>query len=479
MRDLHAYARQAAARAGCDPDLFERQIQQESAFDPEAYNASSGATGIAQIVTRFHPDVDPHDPIASLDYAARWMARLRDQLGSYRKALAAYNWGPGNVSRWDGSREDLPAETRHYLDVILGPGWPEPSGASAGGSDGSNGQPGDSRADGGEVASMLGLRVARVDPDRLNLRARPGRSAAVIDRLAEGTILEPLGPALVVDDLTWLLAREPGGSEGWAATSFLDLIAVPRRREPTAPDSPPEPPHREPDKGGARFTVTTDGVRLRERPGTGADVPVLSLLHGGEIVDDDGDESAMADGFSWRRVRSDGHVGWIAEPFISPLATGRRHFDATTPTELQVQDWTCSIRSTMWLLKSIGVGVTPADAQDAMSPAYVSSEVGLLDASGAGIVQVLRDVWGVTAYNRAPASFDEVTGWAGRCPVALGGRNWSHWTAVRGTRTNEAGETVLALANPGGTGPRFGQQTLNRQQFADLGWFSAVVVPVD
>jgi hypothetical protein len=144
-----------------------------------------------------------------------------------------------------------------------------------------------------------------------------------------------------------------------------------------------------------------------------------------------------------------------------------------------VQDWTCSIRSTMWLLKSIGIAVTPAEAQNAMAPAYVNPDVGLLDASGAGIVTVLREAWGVTAFNRAPVSFDEVAGWAGRRPVAIGGRAWGHWTAVRGTATDTACETVLVLANPGGTGPRYGQQTLNRQQFADLGWFSAVVVPLD
>lgn len=126
MADLRAYARQAAQRAGIDPDLFERQIQQESGFNPQAFNAGSGASGVAQIIARFHPGVDPWNPEASLDYAASWMAKLRQQYGSYRKALAAYNWGPGNVAGWDGRRETLPAETRHYLDVILGPGWPEP-----------------------------------------------------------------------------------------------------------------------------------------------------------------------------------------------------------------------------------------------------------------------------------------------------------------------------------------------------------------
>lgn len=124
---LRPYARQTAVRAGIPPDHFERQIQQESGFDPAAFNAGSGATGIAQIIARFHPEVDPTDPIASLDYAADWMAKLWRQYGSYGRALAAYNWGPGNVAGWDGSRGGLPAETRHYLDVILGDGWPEPT----------------------------------------------------------------------------------------------------------------------------------------------------------------------------------------------------------------------------------------------------------------------------------------------------------------------------------------------------------------
>jgi len=137
MPDLRAYARDAATRAGTDPDTFVRQIQQESGFNPDAFNSGSGATGIAQIVPRWHPGVDPTDPIASLDYAAKLMADYLKAFGDYRKALAAYNWGSGNVGGytrpdgvvvppWDGERATLPAETRQYLDVILGVGWPEP-----------------------------------------------------------------------------------------------------------------------------------------------------------------------------------------------------------------------------------------------------------------------------------------------------------------------------------------------------------------
>ena len=89
MTDLRAYAYETAVRHGAHPDIFVKQIQQESGFNPKAFNAGSGATGVAQIIPRWHPGVDPTDPIASLDYAAKWMADLRRIYGSWARALAA------------------------------------------------------------------------------------------------------------------------------------------------------------------------------------------------------------------------------------------------------------------------------------------------------------------------------------------------------------------------------------------------------
>jgi hypothetical protein len=120
--DLHAYARGAASRAGIDPATFERQIQQESGFNPVARNPS-GATGIAQIVPQWHPGVDPTDPIASLDYAANLMAANVHKYGSYATALAAYNAGPGAVAQYGGV-PPFP-ETQRYIAAIL-PGGKEP-----------------------------------------------------------------------------------------------------------------------------------------------------------------------------------------------------------------------------------------------------------------------------------------------------------------------------------------------------------------
>jgi hypothetical protein len=160
---------------------------------------------------------------------------------------------------------------------------------------------------------------------------------------------------------------------------------------------------------------------------------------------------------------------------VSPPVVG---FNPDTPTELQRQDWTCSIRSVMWMLKSMGVSVTPEAAQDAMSPQYVTPQLGLLAASGGGIVAVLRDFWGVGSVNDAAASFDEVAAVAGRQPVAIGLRNWGgpglgHWSAVRRLDGDR-----LVLANPAGTGGQFGQQTLTRAEYDQRGPGSMVTIPV-
>lgn len=122
------YARQAAQRAGIDPDLFVRQINQESGFDPTA-GSPAGARGIAQIVPKFHPGVDVTDPYASLDYAAKLMAsHLKTYGGDISKALVAYNGGQGAVQAMNAGRPYQ--ESQEYLNRILGGGQTMASTAS-------------------------------------------------------------------------------------------------------------------------------------------------------------------------------------------------------------------------------------------------------------------------------------------------------------------------------------------------------------
>jgi len=118
--DLRAYARQAASRAGVDPDIFVAQIQQESGFSPTA-KSPAGAIGIAQFMpgTAAGLNLDPTDPYAALEAAAQMDARhLKQYGGDWAKVLAAYNAGPGAVEQYGG----VPPykETQSYVSSILG-----------------------------------------------------------------------------------------------------------------------------------------------------------------------------------------------------------------------------------------------------------------------------------------------------------------------------------------------------------------------
>ena len=109
----------ATTRAGKKYGLgnwFVNQIRAESNFNPNA-RSPAGAVGIAQFMPATARGVglaDPFNPIAALDASAKLMAGYVRQYGDVSKALAAYNAGPGNVSRW----QSIP-ETRAYVAKIL------------------------------------------------------------------------------------------------------------------------------------------------------------------------------------------------------------------------------------------------------------------------------------------------------------------------------------------------------------------------
>ncbi len=126
-QDFVSLARQDALNVGFSPNIFVRQINQESGFNPSAISPA-GALGIAQFepATAASLGVNPWDPVQSLQGASRLMASyIRQFGGDIAKALAAYNAGPGAVQRavriggtsW---RAFLPAETQNYIRVILG-----------------------------------------------------------------------------------------------------------------------------------------------------------------------------------------------------------------------------------------------------------------------------------------------------------------------------------------------------------------------
>jgi len=122
-RPLLDAMRAAEVKHGIPFDLVVRLAWQESRWNPAAHNAESNASGIMQIVPRWHPGVNVWDAYASIDYGAGFLAQLYRQFGSWELALKAYNWGPGNVKAWLAGGPDAPAEpteTKNYSSQILG-----------------------------------------------------------------------------------------------------------------------------------------------------------------------------------------------------------------------------------------------------------------------------------------------------------------------------------------------------------------------
>src|SRR4249920_4038476 len=89
------------------------------------------------------------------------------------------------------------------------------------------------------------------------------------------------------------------------------------------------------------------------------------------------------------------------------------------PTELQDVPWDCSAASLTWCLNTIGRTETEADVVAGLGPARISPAYGLLDASGAGLVEYLGEL-GVGAENNPSASFDDVLAAAGYQPMLMG-----------------------------------------------------------
>lgn len=114
----------ASLKFGLPKNLLARVAYQESRFRPEiidgTISSSAGAKGIMQIVPRWHPDVDPLNPDEAIPYAAEYLKRLFNRFGSWSDALVAYNWGQGNLSRWQkGELLTMPKETRDYVSEIM------------------------------------------------------------------------------------------------------------------------------------------------------------------------------------------------------------------------------------------------------------------------------------------------------------------------------------------------------------------------
>lgn len=114
---------QAEINHGLPDQMLARLLWQECRYKESvitgAVRSPVGALGIAQFMpaTAKEMGIDPLEPFAAIDASARYLASLYRQTGDWAKALAAYNWGIGNVKR--KGMAAAPLETRNYFKQIL------------------------------------------------------------------------------------------------------------------------------------------------------------------------------------------------------------------------------------------------------------------------------------------------------------------------------------------------------------------------
>ena len=92
--------------------------------DGKILTSPKGNLGVMQlgVDTAKGLGVDPTNETQNREGGHRYLGQLFDKYGNWDQALAAYNWGPGNVDKWLEKGADpakLPAETQNYVESVL------------------------------------------------------------------------------------------------------------------------------------------------------------------------------------------------------------------------------------------------------------------------------------------------------------------------------------------------------------------------
>ncbi len=117
-QNFESLVEEAGQKYGVDPSLIKAVIQVESGGYPLAVS-KAGAKGLMQLMPGTAADLgvtNPFDPAENIMAGTRYLHTL---LGRYRGdvklALAAYNWGMGNLEKHPTA---MPKETKNYISQV-------------------------------------------------------------------------------------------------------------------------------------------------------------------------------------------------------------------------------------------------------------------------------------------------------------------------------------------------------------------------
>ncbi|WP_164099630.1 lytic transglycosylase domain-containing protein [Serratia marcescens] len=122
----------AEQRFGLPVGLLSAVISKESSGNPKAISPK-GAIGLGQVMPDtargmgYDPEELKRSPALQVEAAGRYLKQMLDAHGNVTDALAAYNWGPGNVQKFmRGEKTQIPAETVNYVTDPRFAQWTQP-----------------------------------------------------------------------------------------------------------------------------------------------------------------------------------------------------------------------------------------------------------------------------------------------------------------------------------------------------------------